>query len=111
MTRRCVPWILLCALLFGSTGCSLFSDPSPQDAFRAFAEALGRKDAAAAGAVTDDQTAATAAITSMLNGMAKDVPIAESYRGVMPFLISDTVRTIILLLFPSISLWLVKYIG
>jgi C4-dicarboxylate transporter DctM subunit len=47
----------------------------------------------------------------VVNGMAKDVPIAESYRGVMPFLISDTVRTIILLLFPSISLWLVKYIG
>ena len=47
----------------------------------------------------------------VVNGMAKDVPIAESYRGVMPFLISDTVRTIILLLFPALSLWLVKYIG
>ncbi len=29
----------------------------------------------------------------VVNGMAKDVPIAESYRGVMPFLISDTIRT------------------
>jgi len=47
----------------------------------------------------------------VVNGMARDVPIAESYRGVMPFLASDTIRTIILLLFPSISLWLVKYIG
>jgi TRAP-type C4-dicarboxylate transport system permease large subunit len=47
----------------------------------------------------------------VVNGMAKDVPIAESYRGVMPFLASDTIRTIVLLLFPSISLWLVKYIG
>jgi TRAP-type C4-dicarboxylate transport system permease large subunit len=47
----------------------------------------------------------------VVNGMAKDVPIAESYRGVMPFLISDTVRTIVLLLFPSLSLWLVSYIG
>jgi C4-dicarboxylate transporter, DctM subunit len=43
--------------------------------------------------------------------MAKDVPIKESYRGVMPFLISDTVRSIVLLCFPSISLWLVKYVG
>ena len=25
----------------------------------------------------------------VVNGMAKDVPIAESYRGVMPFLVSD----------------------
>ena len=47
----------------------------------------------------------------VVNSMAKDVPIAESYRGVMPFLISDTVRTTLLLLFPGISLWLVQYIG
>jgi TRAP-type C4-dicarboxylate transport system permease large subunit len=39
------------------------------------------------------------------------VPIAESYRGVLPFLISDTLRTTLLLFFPGISLWLVKYIG
>jgi C4-dicarboxylate transporter, DctM subunit len=43
----------------------------------------------------------------VVNGMAKDVPIAESYRGVMPFLISDTLRTLLLLFFPAISLWLV----
>ncbi|MHB1121172.1 MAG: TRAP transporter large permease [Ramlibacter sp.] len=47
----------------------------------------------------------------IVNGMARDVPIGESYRGVMPFLISDTLRTLLLLFFPSISLWLVKYIG
>jgi tripartite ATP-independent transporter DctM subunit len=47
----------------------------------------------------------------VVNGMAKDVPIAESYRGVMPFLISDTLRTLLLLFFPAISLWLVKYVG
>ena len=47
----------------------------------------------------------------VVNSMAKDIPISESYKGVMPFLISDTVRTLVLLLFPAISLWLVKYIG
>jgi C4-dicarboxylate transporter, DctM subunit len=47
----------------------------------------------------------------VVNGMAKDVPISESYRGVMPFLISDTLRTLLLLFFPAISLWLVKYIN
>ena len=47
----------------------------------------------------------------IVNGMAKDVPISESYRGVMPFLVSDTLRTLLLLFFPSISLWLVKYIS
>jgi C4-dicarboxylate transporter, DctM subunit len=47
----------------------------------------------------------------IVNGMARDVPIAESYRGVMPFLISDALRTLLLLLFPAISLWLVRYVG
>ncbi|MGS5086333.1 TRAP transporter large permease [Hydrogenophaga sp. A37] len=47
----------------------------------------------------------------VVNGMAKDVPISESYKGVMPFLISDVFRTTLLLLFPSISLWLVQFVG
>ena len=47
----------------------------------------------------------------IVNGLAKDVPISESYRGVMPFLISDTLRTLLLLFFPGISLWLVKYMS
>ena len=46
----------------------------------------------------------------VVNGLAKDVPIAESYRGVMPFLISDVLRTLLLLFFPIISLWLVGVI-
>jgi C4-dicarboxylate transporter DctM subunit len=47
----------------------------------------------------------------VVNGMARDVPIAESYRGVLPFLVSDTVRTVLLLLFPPLSLWLVQFVG
>jgi TRAP-type C4-dicarboxylate transport system permease large subunit len=44
----------------------------------------------------------------VINGLAKNVPIGESYRGVVPFLISDLLRTALLLAFPAISLWLVK---
>lgn len=47
----------------------------------------------------------------VVNGMAKGVPISESYKGVMPFLVSDVLRTILLLAFPPISLWLVQYVG
>ncbi|WP_286275279.1 penicillin-binding transpeptidase domain-containing protein [Mycobacterium antarcticum] len=75
MTRRCLMSILLGALLLGSTGCSLFSSPKPDDAFHAFAAALDRKDAGAAAASTDDQNAATAAITAMFDGMGKDVTL------------------------------------
>ena len=47
----------------------------------------------------------------VVNGMARDVPIAESYRGVMPFLASDLVRLLLLMLFPVLSLWLVQFVG
>jgi C4-dicarboxylate transporter DctM subunit len=47
----------------------------------------------------------------VVNGMAKGVPISESYKGVMPFLIADTLRTLLLLFFPGISLWLVQYLN
>jgi len=30
---------------------------------------------------------------------------------VLPFLVSDTVRTVLLLLFPPLSLWLVQFVG
>jgi tripartite ATP-independent transporter DctM subunit len=47
----------------------------------------------------------------VVNGMAKGVPIGESYRGVLPFLASDVLRTLLLLFFPAISLWLVKFLN
>jgi tripartite ATP-independent transporter DctM subunit len=43
----------------------------------------------------------------VINGLARDVPIGESYRGVVPFLVSDVLRTGLLLLFPAMSLWAV----
>ena len=46
----------------------------------------------------------------VVNSMARDVPIAESYRGVVPFLISDALRMLLLLMFPGISLWLTRFI-
>ncbi len=49
----------------------------------------------------------------VVNGMTKRkgdaVPIAESYKGVMPFLISDTLRTLLLLFFPAISLYVLRF--
>jgi TRAP-type C4-dicarboxylate transport system permease large subunit len=43
----------------------------------------------------------------IMNSLAKDVPMTETYLGVVPFLISDAVRMTLLMLFPSISLFLV----
>ena len=43
----------------------------------------------------------------IMNGLAKDVPMTETYKGVVPFLISDAIRMAILISFPSMTLWLV----
>lgn len=42
----------------------------------------------------------------VINAMAKDVPMGQTYRGVMGFVASDFVRIILLALVPAISLWL-----
>ena len=39
-------------------------------------------------------------------GMFKDVPMMELYKGVIPFIVSDVIRTAILVAFPIISLWI-----
>ena len=43
----------------------------------------------------------------IMNGLAKDVPMVETYKGVVPFLITDGIRLALLIAFPVISLWLV----
>lgn len=47
----------------------------------------------------------------IINRLAKDVPLVETFKGVMPFLASDLVRIVVLVAFPSISLILVKLFG
>jgi C4-dicarboxylate transporter, DctM subunit len=44
----------------------------------------------------------------VVNGIAKDVPMNETYKGVLPFLAWDVTRTVLLLLFPVISLGMVE---
>ena len=43
----------------------------------------------------------------VINSLAKDVPMSETYKGVTPFLISDAIRTTLILFFPPVCLWLV----
>ncbi|MCF6304580.1 MAG: TRAP transporter large permease [Rhodobacteraceae bacterium] len=44
----------------------------------------------------------------VINSLAKDIPIIETFKGVLPFVISDMVRVVILVAFPGITLWLVN---
>jgi TRAP-type C4-dicarboxylate transport system permease large subunit len=43
----------------------------------------------------------------VMNGLARDVPMTETYKGVVPFLMTDALRLALLIMFPSLSLWLV----
>ena len=47
----------------------------------------------------------------IINRLAKDVPVMETFKGVLPFLASDLVRIVLLVFFPAISLYLVHTFG
>ncbi len=44
----------------------------------------------------------------VINAMAPDIPIDQTFRGVLPFVMTDVVRVVLLAVFPSITLWLVQ---
>jgi tripartite ATP-independent transporter DctM subunit len=47
----------------------------------------------------------------IINNMAKTTPISETYRGALPFVVTDLIRVVFLTCFPSITLWLVWVMG
>lgn len=46
----------------------------------------------------------------IMNGLARDVPMVETYKGVVPFLITDGLRLALLIAFPATTLWLVHWL-
>src|SRR5690606_38153964 len=44
----------------------------------------------------------------VIQSMAPDISIRDAYRGVMPFVASDMIRVVILVLVPSITLFVVR---
>ena len=44
----------------------------------------------------------------VVNNLARDVPMGETYKGIFPFLAWDLLRVLVLLLFPVVSLGLVQ---
>jgi tripartite ATP-independent transporter DctM subunit len=47
----------------------------------------------------------------VIQGVAKDVSINRIFRGVLPFLASDLLHLLLLILFPAMALWLPKALG
>ena len=44
----------------------------------------------------------------VINSMERETPIVQTYKAVMPFVASDIIRTIILVVFPGITLFLLR---
>jgi tripartite ATP-independent transporter DctM subunit len=44
----------------------------------------------------------------VISAIARDVPIARTYKGVLPFLATDLLRLALCVAFPALSLWLVR---
>lgn len=47
----------------------------------------------------------------IINSLARDVPMSITFRGIVPFLVSDGLRVTLLVFFPSLSLFLVRLMG
>jgi tripartite ATP-independent transporter DctM subunit len=47
----------------------------------------------------------------VISAIAKTVPIARTYRGVLPFIAADVVRLLLVLLFPGLALFLVHLLA
>ena len=47
----------------------------------------------------------------VLKSLQPEVPMATIYKGVLPFVAADLVKLVLLILFPSIALWLVSTMG
>jgi len=46
----------------------------------------------------------------VVNGMAREVPMNETYKGVMPFLASDVLRLLLLLFVPAVSVGVLRWL-
>jgi TRAP-type C4-dicarboxylate transport system permease large subunit len=44
----------------------------------------------------------------VISALAKGVPIASTYRGVLPFIVADVIRLGLVLAFPMLALFLVR---
>jgi len=47
----------------------------------------------------------------VISSLARQIPIAETYRGVLPFLVADIIRLGLVVLFPGLALWLVRLLA
>ncbi|TAN51250.1 MAG: TRAP transporter large permease subunit [Betaproteobacteria bacterium] len=47
----------------------------------------------------------------VIHSLAKDVPMSQTFLGVMPFFVAELFRVVLIIVFPALSLWLPKLLA
>lgn len=47
----------------------------------------------------------------VISAIARNVPITATYRGVLPFIVADIIRLVLVLAMPGLALWLVRWLA
>jgi C4-dicarboxylate transporter DctM subunit len=47
----------------------------------------------------------------VISSLARDIPVASTYRGVLPFLAMDILRLVLVVLVPGLALWMVRLLN
>jgi TRAP-type C4-dicarboxylate transport system permease large subunit len=47
----------------------------------------------------------------VISAIARTVPITATYRGVLPFIVADVIRLVLVLAMPGLALWLVRWLA
>jgi TRAP-type C4-dicarboxylate transport system permease large subunit len=47
----------------------------------------------------------------VINSLARDVPMSETFRGVLPFFGAELLRVVVLVSFPALTLWLPRILS
>ena len=47
----------------------------------------------------------------VISALARDVPMIETFKGVVPFFLAELLRVVLLLAFPALTLWLPQVLG
>ena len=47
----------------------------------------------------------------VISALAKGIPIADTYRGVLPFIVADIIRLGLVVAMPGLALWMVRLLA
>jgi C4-dicarboxylate transporter, DctM subunit len=47
----------------------------------------------------------------VISSLARGIPVSDTYRGVLPFIVADVIRLALVVAVPGLALWMVRALG